>query len=458
MANRVAKEAGRATTLRRWRFADTLPSGGYTFLAGVDSQPDTILTCPWHKPHLRKVATMSRRGCLHVTPSVDQLPESPLRQWLDAACADGRLAIVALNDPRCQLLVELLPSDESASRPRLRWTAFCPPSPTSIADVTPPRPCNPPSMDATPMPSKTPRFQWTFPHDAPPETLEFAAQSLLHITSLERELAGTRVALREAQSAIAAARAAASTDFLTGLRTRQDWETRFADELRERPSVQVMATAETDGEPPLPCPSHLTIRPPKFTDQPSRHWAVLVLDLDGLGRINRAGGMETGDQCLRVVGERLREAAGQGQTIARWGGDEFIAAWRSKSRDAAQVEAQRLHAAIADLQLRDLPTTHPCTPPNTHLANPSSKPIDTPSSTPRNVQTGSDASWSTDRIQPNHITSSGGWAWGPVELLGESLPVGGAVAEHPLRHLMRAAERALFRAKDRGGMRLFESR
>jgi GGDEF domain-containing protein len=211
------------------------------------------------------------------------------------------------------------------------------------------------------------------------------------------------------------------------------------------------------------------VRPPAITDHPLLHWAVLVLDLDGLGRINRDGGMEAGDRCLRAVGERLREAAGPGQTIARWGGDEFIAAWRAESREAAQVEAQRLHASIADLQLSppasapySAPSSEPSSEPSSpraspHFATPCSTPLAAQSSTPRNIPTSSDASRSTDRFQSNHITASGGWAWGPVDLLGESPPVGGAVAEHPLRHLLRAAERALFRAKDGGGKRLFEA-
>lgn len=414
---------------------------------------------------LRKVPPMPRRGCLHVTPPVDQLPGSPLRQWLDAACANGHLAIVALDDPRCQLQVELLPSDNSESRPRLRWTAFCPPSPTSSGCETAPQTVNPNLQCAVSMPTKTPRFQWTLPGDTPPETLEFVAQVLLEITSLELELARTHMDLREAQTAIAVARAVASTDFLTGLHTRQDWETRFADELRDRPPVQSIAAAEHQGEPLIPGPSNLTMRPPEITDHPLPHWAVLVLDLDGLGRINRDGGMEAGDRCLRAVGERLREAAGQGQTIARWGGDEFIAAWRAESREAAQMEAQRLHASIAELQLSArsyAPSSARYSAPSSprsspHFATPCSTPLANQSSTPSNLPTGSDGSRSTDRVWSNHITASGGWAWGPVRLLGESLPVGGAVAEHPLRHLMRAAERALFRAKDGGGKRLFEA-
>jgi diguanylate cyclase (GGDEF)-like protein/PAS domain S-box-containing protein len=51
--------------------------------------------------------------------------------------------------------------------------------------------------------------------------------------------------------------------------------------------------------------------------------AVLFLDLDGFKPVNDLYGHATGDRVLTIVGERLGERMRAGDTIARFGGDEF---------------------------------------------------------------------------------------------------------------------------------------
>lgn len=57
---------------------------------------------------------------------------------------------------------------------------------------------------------------------------------------------------------------------------------------------------------------------------PDRKFAVVYLDLDNFKTINDAHGHWRGDQVLKAVGERLRQAAKEDTLIARIGGDEFV--------------------------------------------------------------------------------------------------------------------------------------
>ncbi len=80
--------------------------------------------------------------------------------------------------------------------------------------------------------------------------------------------------------------------------------------------------------------------------------AVLLLDLDQFKTLNETRGHEAGDQLLRGVAERLRRCVGSGDTLARQGGDEFVAVLRelggTSEEAAAHAEevAQRMLAAL----------------------------------------------------------------------------------------------------------------
>ena len=52
--------------------------------------------------------------------------------------------------------------------------------------------------------------------------------------------------------------------------------------------------------------------------------AVMMLDVDGLGRINDAHGRVGGDQVLKVVATRLRRAVRASDSVFRLGEDEFV--------------------------------------------------------------------------------------------------------------------------------------
>jgi diguanylate cyclase (GGDEF)-like protein len=98
--------------------------------------------------------------------------------------------------------------------------------------------------------------------------------------------------LREAE--IAALRAAARMDSLTGLENHRS----FHDDL----TVAMQARTQRGAT-----------------------FALMAVDLDGLKRINDTRGHQAGDEYLRQASRFLRQAVGDAGTVYRTGGDEFMA-------------------------------------------------------------------------------------------------------------------------------------
>ena len=84
-----------------------------------------------------------------------------------------------------------------------------------------------------------------------------------------------------------------------------------------------------------------------------KHVAVIMLDLDRFKIINDNLGHAQGDELLKLVGRRLRDTVRQVDTVARFGGDEFVVLLENiHSPDtAAQVAAKILRALSQPYEL-----------------------------------------------------------------------------------------------------------
>lgn len=51
---------------------------------------------------------------------------------------------------------------------------------------------------------------------------------------------------------------------------------------------------------------------------------LLLFDLNGFKQVNDTHGHHVGDEVLKVIGSRLRQAVRDRDVVARWGGDEFV--------------------------------------------------------------------------------------------------------------------------------------
>ena len=75
---------------------------------------------------------------------------------------------------------------------------------------------------------------------------------------------------------------------------------------------------------------------------------VLFIDLDGFKEVNDVHGHQVGDELLVSVASRLRREVRDGDTVSRYGGDEFVVLCEDLQRiEAAEPLAQRLADAVA---------------------------------------------------------------------------------------------------------------
>ena len=83
--------------------------------------------------------------------------------------------------------------------------------------------------------------------------------------------------------------------------------------------------------------------------------AVAFMDLDGFKAVNDRHGHNVGDELLIEVAHRMKEALREGDTLARIGGDEFIAVMGDleKSKDSEPVLKRLLKAAADPVTLGD---------------------------------------------------------------------------------------------------------
>lgn len=80
--------------------------------------------------------------------------------------------------------------------------------------------------------------------------------------------------------------------------------------------------------------------------------ALLIMDIDLFKNINDSYGHDAGDQVLAAVGEHLRKASRGIDTLARWGGEEFVLLMPDASLEAARQAAERLRLEIAGLTIK----------------------------------------------------------------------------------------------------------
>ena len=88
--------------------------------------------------------------------------------------------------------------------------------------------------------------------------------------------------------------------------------------------------------------------------------AVVLLDLDRFKEINDSFGHAAGDVMLRAVSQLLTSLARQGDTVARWGGEEFVIVLPETDLAGASRFAERLRRTIEAHAVGEMKTSTSC--------------------------------------------------------------------------------------------------
>ncbi|HUO83544.1 MAG TPA: GGDEF domain-containing protein [Thermoanaerobaculia bacterium] len=84
-------------------------------------------------------------------------------------------------------------------------------------------------------------------------------------------------------------------------------------------------------------------------------FSLVFLDIDHFKRFNDQFGHEVGDVALRTLAAVIREQSRAGDTLARWGGEEFALVLPDADQSGAVQQVERIRARLAEIEGSGLP-------------------------------------------------------------------------------------------------------
>ncbi|MBB6340594.1 diguanylate cyclase [Pseudomonas fluvialis] len=180
------------------------------------------------------------------------------------------------------------------------------------------------------------------------QTLGFFTEFILLSVALADRINRERAARVEAQRQMLKVQKNINEELDRRVQERTEQLQQTHEEL-ERANAELTRLSYTDALTRLANRRHVEAQLPLMQGS---DLAVLMLDIDHFKRINDSYGHPFGDRCIAAVGEVLRQQVRRsGDLAARYGGEEFIVLLRGCPLSAAELIAERIRAAVAQLSL-----------------------------------------------------------------------------------------------------------
>ena len=138
---------------------------------------------------------------------------------------------------------------------------------------------------------------------------------------------------------------------------------RLEQELRAA-NEQLRLHAHTDALTGLPNRRQADIALARELDRTERglqSLGILLADIDYFKKINDRFGHNSGDEVLIAIAEQFRRSARSYDTVARWGGEEFVVVCPGVQQDELTTVGERLRRAVASHPIRVMGDVVPVT-------------------------------------------------------------------------------------------------
>lgn len=83
-----------------------------------------------------------------------------------------------------------------------------------------------------------------------------------------------------------------------------------------------------------------------LAEEKGQPFSMMLLDIDYFKQLNDAYGHRVGDECLQHIVRRLRGLTRPGDSLIRWGGDEFLLLFPDTGEEGARTFARRIHEEV----------------------------------------------------------------------------------------------------------------
>ncbi len=85
-----------------------------------------------------------------------------------------------------------------------------------------------------------------------------------------------------------------------------------------------------------------------------KNLSVLFFDIDHFKKINDTYGHDVGDQVLKKVAETIHKSVREGDTVARWGGEEIVVSLLGANEADAKTKAEEVRKVIEALRFESV--------------------------------------------------------------------------------------------------------